>query len=78
MIDSKFTDCLTLDDLEMLEVRSCFDDYRYGGIADVRISYLKSVQALQTRLFNLISDLHLNGCQQAYAFIIDLVGARQI
>ena len=78
VIDSKFTDCITLDDLEVLKVWTSFDEYRYCGVANVRISYLKSVQALQTRLFNLISDLYLNAGQKTYAFIIDLVGACQI
>ena len=71
VIDSKFTDTIALDDLEMLEVRCSFYEHWYCGVADVRISYLKSVQALQTRLFNLISNLYLYTCQQTYAFIID-------
>ena len=70
-IDSKFTDCITLDDLEVLKVWTSFDEHRYGGVTYARTSELKSVQALQTRLFNLISDLYLNAGQKAYAFIID-------
>ena len=70
-IDSKFTDCITLDDLEVLEVWTSFDEHRYCGVTDVRTSELKSVQVLQTRLFNLISDLYLNAGQKTYAFIID-------
>ena len=34
VIDSKFTDCITLDDLKVLEVWSSFDDHWYGGIAN--------------------------------------------
>lgn len=34
VIDSKFTYSITLDDFEVLEVWSSFDDHRYSGVAD--------------------------------------------